>query len=204
MAEATAKKASGLFSKQSATRTKNVRPGRKNQILILLGLCICCFASFYFFNTTMQLVERAQQPQDTAPPMPNPEITTETKEIDQIAGDLSGVGKATNMAMQVALMAEVHRGSPIAAASTLTPPPPPIQINPEPVAEPDPPSVTVLAVMITEGDSVAMIDVTGEDSGLLVRRGSKFSNGTARITKIDSKGVTFTWRKKSYQVGVAR
>ena len=73
--------------------------------------------------------------------------------------------------------------------------------------EPDPPTMRVKAVMITDSDSVAIVDVDaidGSETGLLVRRGSKFSGGTARVTKIDSKGVTFTWMKKSILAAVER
>lgn len=203
MADAAAKKF-GIASKGTATRSKTPKQGRTGQFLILILLMGCCFGSFYFFRDTMLLVDEIEQPQPNSSSQPNPEVIAESKEVQQLAGDLSGVGKATNFAMQTALMAEVHSGYPIAAASILTPPPPPPDPNLIPEIEPEPPQVTVLAVMITDGDSVAMIDVAGEEGGLVIRRGSKFSGGDARVTKIDSKGVTFTWMKKSYTVGVER
>ncbi|MDR3255581.1 MAG: hypothetical protein LBT31_08425 [Synergistaceae bacterium] len=203
MAEAAAKKPSGLASKGTATRSRTPKQGRAGQLLIMVLLMGCCFGSFYFFRDTMNLVDRSRNIDPPPPTPPNQEVLDEGKDVMQLAGDLLGVGKATNFAMQTALMAEIHGGYPIASPSILTPPPPPDRII-EFVPEPEPPRVTVLAIVVTDGDSVAMIDVEGEEGGLLVRRGSKFASGDARITKIDSKGVTFTWMKKSYIVGVER
>jgi len=203
MAEAAAKKL-GIASKGTATRSKTPKQGRAGQLLVLILLMGCCFGSFYLFRDTMLLVDEAQRPNPPEPPQPNAEVIAESKEVQQLAGDLTGVGKATNFAMQTALMAEVHSGYPVASPSILTPPLPPPDPNPQPVYEPVPPEVKVLAVMITDADSVAMIDITGGDAGLVVRRGSKFLDGEARVTKIDSKGVTFTWMKKSITVGVER
>jgi hypothetical protein len=207
MAEAAAaKKASGLVAKQQVSRTKNAKPGKTRQLLALVVLVACCAASFIFYQRTMTLVESSSQVESQPDTTPNPDVLNEAKEIQQVTGELEGVGKASNSSMQTALMAEVHGKYPVGAATSLTPPPPPTPPIEEEVYEPDPPQVTVMAVMVTEGDSVAMINVLGPDGedGLIVRRGSKFSNGSARITKIDSKGVTFTWMKKTYQAGVER
>jgi hypothetical protein len=122
--------------------------------------------------------------------------------MDSTEKDMVSMRKASSSAMQTALLAEVSGRLPLAPTSRLVPPipvQPEIQL-PQEVIEPDPPQVTVIAIMITDGEAVAMIDVLGEEGGLIVRRGSSFSNGSAKITKIDTKGVTFTWMKKSYTI----
>ena len=101
--------------------------------------------------------------------------------------------------MQTALMAETQSRLPVDVPTTLVAEALVIPGTEEIIIEPEPPSLTVVAVMITDTDSAALINVDGEQD-ILVRKGTKFSEGTATITKIDAKGVTFTWRKKSYQV----
>jgi hypothetical protein len=203
MAEVAAKKPTGLLSKSPvATRTRSARPGRKSQFVILLFLLVCFGASIYIFRLTMEAVESSSNIPDPGPSVPNAEVVQESKDVEQLGNDLTGMTMSTNLVMQTANMAEQIGRLPVASATTLTPPPP--IIPDEPVVEPDPPAVTVKAVMITDGDSVAIIDIAGEETGLLVRRGSKFANGAARITKIDSRGVTFTWMRKSYPVAVER
>ncbi|MDR1516376.1 MAG: hypothetical protein LBS45_11845 [Synergistaceae bacterium] len=205
MAEAAAKKSSGLLSKSSApaTRVKTTKSGKNGQIVILLLLLVCFVASLYFFKQTVDAVERSSNIPEHIPSEPSQEVVNESVEVEKLGNDLSGMTSSTSLAMQTASMAEQIARLPVASSSTLSPPPPPQEIREE-IFQPDPPVMRVKAVMITEGDSVAIVDIVGEESGLIVRRGSKFSSGTARVTKIDSKGVTFTWMKKSYAVAVER
>ncbi|MDR1020588.1 MAG: hypothetical protein LBL73_07515 [Synergistaceae bacterium] len=205
MAEAVAKKSTGTLSKPSAaaTRARAARPAKIGQIVVLLLLLVCFAASLYFFKQTMDAVSRSEDTPDAPPPVASAEVEKESEEVDKLGSDLSGMTMSTSLAMQTANMAEQIGILPVASSATLSPPPPPPQPLP-----PDeiffPPEVSVKAVMITDTDSVAIVDIAGEESGLLVRRGSKFSDGTARITKIDSKGVTYTWMKKSYLAAVER
>jgi hypothetical protein len=204
MAEAVAKKTTGIPSKSSAatTRARAARPSKIGQIVVLLLLFVCFAASLYFFKQTMDAVSSSQDTPDPPPPVASKEVQDESNEVDKLGGDLSGMAMSTSLAMQTADMAEQIGRLPVASPSTLSPPPPPPSM--QEVYEPDPPVMRVKAVMITDSDSVAVVDIDGEERGLIIRRGSKFSNGTARVTKIDSKGVTFTWMKKSYLVAVER
>ena len=202
----TAKKATGTLPVSSATKNKLAQADkRKRQLLLILILIICCALSFYFFKNTMALVDD-QMFVDQEITEPNIELATETKDIQETADNLTSITRASGMAMQTALLAEVSGKYPVAPTTLLMPPvidtPSGPQIVEEIPLEPEPPLVTVLAVMITDSDKVAMLDVAGEDGGLIVRQGSSFSNGTAKVTKIDSKGVTFTWMKKNYQVSI--
>lgn len=177
------------------------RSRRALQAIVLLFLLGCCAASAYFFMISFGMIEKSDVGSFMPPPMADPKINEEGKELDGTTNDLSIMGKATSMAMQTALLAEISGKLPMAPAEALSPAPA-ASAGPgeEVIIEPDPPQVTVIAIMITDKDKIAMIDVLGEDGGLIVRQGSKFSDGTARVTKIDAKGVTFTWMKKSYTV----
>jgi hypothetical protein len=193
-----------LSSSASPTRKGSQRSGknRLKQIVIVLILLACCAASVYFFRETMTLLSQDESFIDDSVKPPDPEVVKEVAEMDSTEKDTVSIKKALSLAMQTALLAEVSGRLPIAPTSKLVPqiPQPEIQLPTEVVIEPDPPQVTVIAIMITEGEAVAMIDVLGEEGGLIVRRGSSFSNGSAKITKIDTKGVTFTWMKKSYTI----
>jgi hypothetical protein len=206
MAEATvAKKISRPVS--AAQKSRSQKPARTKQMLVVLFLFVCCAASFYFFREVMSMSGTDNFDLDPAAPAePSPEARAEKEEIVKTTEDLSGMMESDRLVMQTALLAEAASKYPVAAATVLSPqapePVPAPDPNPLPVEEPTPPQVTVLGVLSTEGENVAMIDVLGEDSGLIIRNGSMFADGTARVTKIDSKGVTFVWRKKSYQVGI--
>ncbi|MDR1481071.1 MAG: hypothetical protein LBI74_00425 [Synergistaceae bacterium] len=197
------KKSQISFSSMSPPTRKGLQRAGKNkmrQLLIIVALFASCVASFYFFRTTMMLLSgEVSFYRDTAS-TPDPEVVREIGEMDSTQRDMISVRKASSFAMQTALLAEVSGRLPIAPTSKLAPPITlqPEILPPEIVIEPDPPRVTVIAIMITDGEAVAMIDVLGEEGGLIVRRGSSFSDGSAKITKIDAKGVTFTWRKKNY------
>ncbi|MDR0615181.1 MAG: hypothetical protein LBG29_00075 [Synergistaceae bacterium] len=205
MAEAVAKKSTAIPSKSSAaaTRTRAAKQSKRGQIAILLFLLMCFVASLYVFKMTMDSAAISSNLPEPRPSEPSDAIVKESAEVEKLGSDFSGMTMSTTLAMQTAGMAEQIGRLPVASPATLSPPPPPPAFQEE-AYEPDPPVIRVKAVMITEGDSMAIIDVEGEESGLLVRRGSKFSNGDARITKIDSKGVTFTWMRKSYPVAVER
>ena len=178
------------------------RSRRVVQAILLLILLGCCGASAYLFMISFGVIETSDTGSYMPPPMADPKIGEEGKELDGTTNDLTIMGKATSMAMQTALLAEISGKLPMAPAEALSPTIA-APVGPgegEVIIEPDPPQVTVIAIMITDKDKIAMIDVLGEDGGLIVRQGSKFSEGTARVTKIDAKGVTFTWMKKSYTV----
>jgi hypothetical protein len=149
----------------------------------------------------LQLLQSADDVLQVAlmPQPPDPEAEVEKNEIVTAEEGLNNLSTASTRAMQTALLAETQNRFPLDIPATLGPSAQPDPVLGEIVIEPDPPSLTVVAVMITDTDSAALINVDGEQD-ILVRKGTKFSEGTATITKIEAKGVTFTWRKKSYQV----
>jgi hypothetical protein len=133
------------------------------------------------------------------PQPPDPTAEVEKNEIATAEEGLNNLSTSSTRAMQTALMAETQNRLPVDLPVTLVTTYSAGPIIDEIPVEPEPPSLTVVAVMITDTDSAALINVDGEQD-ILVRKGTKFSEGTATITKIDSKGVTFTWRRKNYQV----
>jgi hypothetical protein len=63
----------------------------------------------------------------------------------------------------------------------------------------EPPNVKIVAIMVTDADRVALINLNGQ-SDIMVRQGARFHNNEARITAIDAKGLTYIWKRKSYRV----
>jgi len=200
MAEAKKTTTSVSRSKQSQRMGE---PASKKLLRIVLML-LCCSGSVYFFWTTMQLLTATEEQINISQSqiaVPDPAAETEKQEIATAESGLSNLSKASSQAMRVAQLAEVQSKYPIDIPISLVATQPVNAGVAEVVIEPDPPMVTVVAIMITETDKVALVNIDGE-TGVLVRQGAKFSDGTARITKIDAKGVTFIWKKKSYQVSL--
>lgn len=203
-----AKKTPSIFTASAASKGKRASGEKKTkQILLILVLIMCCAASGYLFTRINVIDQEREAAIVTTPPLPDAATVAESKEVQDTEASMITLGKASNVVMQTALLAEVSGRLPVAPVSALSKvmPAPPIPLNPlEEPEEPDPPKVTVVAIMIKDRDRVAMVDVEGEDGGLIVRPGSSFSSGTAKITKIDSKGVSFTWMKKSYTIPIAK
>ncbi len=200
------KRASGSFFTQAGGKK------RTGALLAIVLLFACCAASFYVYMNTMQTIRDKDVSFSSGTREPSAESLSEAKELETTGGEYANMGRATSMAMQTALLAEISGKYPVAQPAMLIPPvttvsegegdgieePIPEDIPQE--FEPDPPQVTVTAIMISGQDKIAMVDVLGEETGMVVRQGTKFSGGEARITKIDEKGVTFTWMEKSYTV----
>jgi hypothetical protein len=148
----------------------------------------------------MQLIQSADDALQNVsmPQPPDPATEGEKNDIATAEEGLHNLSTSSMRAMQTALMAETQGRLPLDLPVTLVVTTPVFVEPGEIPVEPEPPSLTVVAVMITDTDSAALVSVDGEQD-ILVRKGTKFSEGTATITKIDAKGVTFTWRKKSYQ-----
>ena len=171
------------------------------KLLKVLLLVICCAGSGYFFWTNLQIIDANENAINQArmPQPPDPVMETEKREIGEAEEGLENVTRASSNAMQVALLAEVQSRYPLDLPTSLVASTPAV-LELE-VIEPDPPMVTVVAIMITDTDRVALVNVDGEH-GILMRQGTRFSEGQARITNIDEKGVTFSWMRKNYQVSL--
>ncbi|GHV50642.1 hypothetical protein FACS1894216_03200 [Synergistales bacterium] len=204
MAEPTSLKKGGSApsAEKLEQRAKLMRVG------IIVVLFCCCALSFYFFAVSMNLFGLGDRAAAAAAanrantPLPSEALLKEADEIAVTASSLTGVANSEKTARDTALFAEVSGKYPVAAASALmtTESSAPIVLT-DGSPPPDPePSVTVSAVMLMGGESMAMINVDNVEGGgseLIVKKGAKFANGKAIVTKIDSTGVTYTWKKKS-------
>ncbi|MDR1579318.1 MAG: hypothetical protein LBS35_03090 [Synergistaceae bacterium] len=198
--------ADSLASRKSTAAVKSRQAARggegdSRKLILSMLLLVCCCAAGYFTWSTLQLLQSADDALRTVtmPQPPDPVAEDEKNEIATAEEGLNNLSQSSTRAMQTALMAETYSRFPIDLSAALVRSDPVGPGLDEIVIEPEPPSLAVVAIMITDTDSVAIISVDGEQD-ILVRKGAKFSEGTATITKIDAKGVTFTWRKKSYQV----
>lgn len=204
---------SDLFSTKKTTGSFHTQAGGKKRtgaLLAILILFLSCAASFFVYMNTIRAIRERDGGLLAETPEPDVESLAEAKELETTSDEYANMGRAVSMAMQTALLAELSGKYPVAPPAALIPSAAdpsggtgggtsePASENIPQEFEPDPPQVTVTAIMISGPDRIAMIDVPGEEMGMVVRPGAKFSGGAARITKIDEKGVTFTWMGKSY------
>lgn len=142
------------------------------------------------------------------------ESAQEARELESLASSYTKMSDLTSGVMRTAELSEVSERFPVALASTLVPPEP----EPEELAaiaagaegeeyipleyELDPPTVTVTTVMISGREKMAIIDILGEESEMIVREGDKIIGGTVVITHIDEKGVTFKWMERVFESSI--
>ena len=199
MADSTSAKKSGAPQRsRSAAKPGESSSGKLIKILLLI---ICCVGAGYFFWTNLQIIDASENAISLAqmPQPPDPVMENEKREIEVAEEGLQNVLRSSTHAMQLALLAEVQGRHPLDLSSSLMTSP---AAGPEFVEiEPDPPMVTVLAIMITDTDRIALLNIDGEQ-GILMRQGARFSEGQATLTQIDERGVTFTWRRRNYQVSM--
>lgn len=191
-----------LFSSR-ADRRKQTK-----MLTIILVLAICCAASFYVYKNTMRILDERNEALVNTVALPDAASIKEAKELSETGSEFVLVSRSYNSVMQTALLAEISGRFPVATPGALADYADELMGKPEEEVyvplddELVPPSVEVVAVMISGADRIAMINVLGEDTSLVVRTGARFSSGTAQITKINEEGVTFTWMGKTYSVGL--
>ena len=201
MADSSSSSAKKSGAPQRSRQAAKTGESSTMQLLKLVMLVICCAGAGYFFWTNLQIIDANENAINQArmPQPPDPVMESEKQEIEEAEEGLHNVTRASSNAMQVALLAEVQSRYPLDLPTSLVIAAPAI-IELAPI-EPDPPMVTVVAIMITDTDRIALVNVDGEQ-GILMRQGTSFSEGKARITQIDEKGVTFSWMRKNYQVSL--
>jgi hypothetical protein len=207
MADSSARKTAAAAAAAAKSRQAALRGGGESnskKLFRIIVMVLCCVGAGYFFWTTSTLIsdnaEALQNASMSQPP--DPVAEAEKTEITAAEEGLENLSKSSSQAMRVALGAELLNKYPIDLPSSFVRPAagPPVAEGLVVEAPPEPPSVTVAAIMVTDGDKVAMLNVEGEE-GVLVRVGTKFSEGgSARVSKIDARSVTFIWRKKSYTI----
>ena len=63
-----------------------------------------------------------------------------------------------------------------------------------------PPGIVVKAIMLMGKSRVAVMDVDGVGSGLIVRQGNTFLNGKGRVVRITSDKVVVRWNGKNWNI----
>jgi len=201
--------AEGRAGKKSSSSSKG-KPGlkenRATQFLTLLLLAGCCFASVFLYLGTTKLVQGAYSTPPTVSTAADANTAAESKEVQDTQDAVASLGRASSQVAQSAMLAEISGRKPFGTPASLVASQggASAALSGVIIEEEQPPTVKVVAVMIKGTDRIAMIDVDGEEGGLVVRQGSKFSEGKARITQINPEGVKFTWMKKNYEVSMPR
>ena len=198
------RKAGGAASRSRQTAMRGEASGQKALRVIVMLIC-CGVAGFLLWNNLQIVAQSEEAIENASRAQPHdPAMKKEEEEIGDVEKGIQSMAYVSKNTMTVALHAETQNKFPLDVEESLISGRPIPSENVGivlPPPEPDPPTVSVTAIMITDTDKVALMNVDGEQ-GILMRQGSKFSEGKARITKIDAKGVTFTWMRKSYQVSL--
>lgn len=191
--------------KTSFFSSNAVKKFNSKALLKLVLLVACCAVSFYFYDRMIALADEQNQSLMQAEPIPDAESIREVKDLEELGASYTNMSKVVSMTTQSALLASTSASYPISTPTEMlvavgisAASPSPDEGVPDQEYELDPPDVSVVATMITADGRIAMINVHGEDTALVVHEGSSFSGGTAKITKIEEKGVTFTWMGNIY------
>lgn len=198
MAEMTSGKTSRVSSSKSAHQT-----GKKQlfSIVMILILFLACAVTGYFLMSARDLVAEKEDIENAEPlTVPDTQMDADAKAVEVAGQDVQTLDATASVAVQTAQHAEISGKFPIGPQMALFSDRPIDLGLPSDYIEPDPPQVSVVGIMVTEKNRIAMLNILGEDDAKVVRVGTKFADGAARVTKIDKKGVTFTWMKKSYTV----
>ena len=186
--------------------TSNIGEPRTTKFAGILVMAVCCLIAGYVYRVNLRMIRanedailRAGMPQP-----PDPDLEVQKRDMEAAEEGLRNVSKSLGNAMNMALLAEIQGRYPLDIPSSLTAAysvDVDIDLDFEKTTtyEPDPPFVAVVAIMITDTDRIAIVNAEGED-GIIVRLGTVFFGGRARVTGIDERGVTFSWIGKNYQV----
>jgi hypothetical protein len=190
----------------AASSKPRQKPGGEQntkKLIRVLVMFLCCAGSAYFFWTTMQLLQTNELNISSAlmSKPPDPALETEKKEIAETEDGLTNLSKSSSQAMRIALLAEVQRNFPLDLSASLIPPVMQVANGEEVViVEPDPPTVFVSAIMITDGSQVSVVD---DGITKVIRKGAKiFDDQSGTVQEINREGVVFRWNGKRYLVRV--
>lgn len=201
--------AEGGISVKSEAGPSGLRSWLKGSTLVsLIFLAACCALSVWVYIDMMQLVGSRSESAFRGEPRVDLQGMSEAKELASITDEFLSMKQIGDMVVQTALLAESSSRHPVVKLAEVFPEETfttYATISEDDIPqelELDPPTVTVIAVMIQKNDRIAMINVEGEEYAAVVREGAVFSSGTATITRIDEKSVTFRWMENLYTVGI--
>ncbi|MFP4482468.1 MAG: hypothetical protein ACLFN0_06710 [Thermovirgaceae bacterium] len=171
------------------------------RVLIVLLLLAATIWSGYLLKEMVELVREEKVPQVPA----SGKVDEEIARLDGVVESFESAVLARSGSTQLSVLAATISRKPF------VPPPPPqeessaedaeAQAAREP-AEP-PPYVEVRAILVKGQDAVAVINVEGEGSGIVVKKGATFGNGKGRVVRITAEKVVFTWAGQNVESAIS-
>lgn len=201
--------AEGAFSVRGDDTPSGIRALlRPGTILPLIFLLVCSGVSAWIYIKMMGIMSVRGSSTLRREPQVDREGIAEARDLETLGIEYVSMRQVTDMVVQTAMLAETSSREPVARLAASFPPETfqasvVIDSDIPQELELDPPMVELVAVMIVSPrEKIAMINVVGEESGAVVREGHTFSGGTAKITKIDEKSVTYRWMEKTITVSI--
>jgi hypothetical protein len=161
------------------------------RVLIVLLFLVGTLWSGYLLKQMVELVREEKVPKVPSNGKVNEEITR----LKGVVESFESAVLARSGSTQLSVLAATISRKPFI-------PPPPPQAEPSAedaaaragreAAEP-PPFVEVRAILVKGQDAVAVVDIEGEGSGIVVKKGATFGNGKGRVVRITAEKVVFTW-----------
>lgn len=176
---------SGLGNYRDLTPAK-----RKELAIIAAALLILLPGVFYSMKNFIWLNNISEDSSIGELKVPDIQQAPEGKvDIDGLESKYDIYLKSRNFSGQLVMLAEATGRYPIANASAQFAE----QAIEEYTVSDIVPVITIKALVMLEGVGVAALDIEGERSGQIVRKGYVFGGGKGKITGIDAGGVSWKW-----------
>ncbi|NLV82504.1 MAG: hypothetical protein GXZ18_05820 [Synergistaceae bacterium] len=118
-------------------------------------------------------------------------VEKERRQADAINEKLDSYKKYRDDSLKLLAVAETIGRSPISEMQS------PAIIEKAIVVPEFPPDIIIKALIIMDEGRVAVLNIEGEPPGQIYRVGASFASGKGKILDIDSKGVSWTWKRKT-------
>ena len=118
-------------------------------------------------------------------------VEKERRQADAINEKLDSYKKYRDDSLKLLAVAETIGRSPISEMKS------PAVIEKAIVIPEFPPDIIIKALIIMDEGRVAVLNIEGEPPGQIYRVGASFASGKGKILDIDSKGVSWTWKRKT-------
>ena len=182
----------------------NSEGGRSLLVVRVLFLLIFVGGTAWAVHKFMQAQEWLEEPQPDAI-FPSNAAETYQKRLDEMLRQVDVTSKmrvsSTSMAQNMESRSNYPFGDPLLVPE---PPdggevPPPLIVQPEVIIE-YPPEITLKAVMIMGKQHVAVMDISGVGSGMIVKVGDTFMQKKGRIVRIARDKVVVRWGGKNWDI----
>lgn len=170
---------------------------RLMRVFIVLLLLAGTIWSGFLLKQMVELVRET-----TRPEVPRSrQVDTEMERLDGVVESFRSAVMARGGSAQLSVLAATISRKPFV-------PPPPPQAEPDAAREEavelvePPPFVQVRAILVKGRDAVAVLDIEGEGSGIVMKKGGTFGNGKGRVVRITAEKVVFTWAGQSIETAI--